>query len=54
MDAYARFFLHYDEAPLLIVNAGSLDLVNNVEHYELLFREIGKLRRGRQYFNPSR
>jgi len=54
VDAYARFFLHYDEAPLLIVNAGSLDLVNNEEHYELLFREIGKLRRGRQYFNPSR
>lgn len=53
VDAYARFFLHYEAAPLLIVNAASLDLVNNDAHYELLFREIGKLRRGRQYFNPS-
>lgn len=53
VDAYARFFLHYEAAPLLIVNAASLDLVNNDAHYELLFREIGQLRRGRQYFNPS-
>jgi deoxyadenosine/deoxycytidine kinase len=53
VDAYARFFLHYEAAPLLIVNAASLDLVNNEAHYELLFREIGNLRRGRQYFNPS-
>jgi deoxyguanosine kinase len=53
VDAYARFFLHYEAAPLLIVNAASLDLVNNEAHYELLFREIGNLRRGKQYFNPS-
>lgn len=53
VDAYARFFLHYDAAPLLIVNAASIDPVNNEAHYEMLFREIGKLRRGRQYFNPS-
>lgn len=53
VDAYARFFLHYEASPLLIVNAASLDLVNNEAHYEMLFREIGKLRRGRQYFNPT-
>jgi deoxyadenosine/deoxycytidine kinase len=52
-DAYARFFLHYEAAPLLIVNAATLDFINNDAHYELLYREILKLRRGRQYFNPA-
>jgi deoxyadenosine/deoxycytidine kinase len=53
VDAYARFFLHYEASPLLIVNAESIDWVNNSSHYEMLFREICGLRRGRQYFNPS-
>ena len=54
VEAYARFFLHYDASPLLIVNAASIDPVNNEAHYELLFREIRGLKRGRQYFNPGR
>ncbi|HKE43957.1 MAG TPA: deoxynucleoside kinase [Steroidobacteraceae bacterium] len=52
-DTYARFFLHYDAAPLLIVNTAGIDLVNNEQDYELLFREIQRMRRGRQYFNPA-
>lgn len=52
-DAYARFFLHYEDAPLLIVNAASLDPIGNEGHYQLLYREIERTRRGRQYFNPS-
>ena len=52
-DAYARFFLHYDDAPLLIVNAGLIDPVGNEADYELLLREIQKPHRGRQYFNPA-
>jgi deoxyguanosine kinase len=52
-DTYARFFLHYDAAPLLIVNTGAIDLVNSEPDYELLFREIQRMRRGRQYFNPA-
>ncbi len=52
-DAYARFFLHYDASPLLIVNAASIDPLNVETHYDMLFREIGGLRHGRQYFNPS-
>ena len=29
VDAYTRFFHYYDAAPLLIVNAAEIDLVNN-------------------------
>jgi len=53
VDAYARFFLHYEASPLLIVNAATIDPVNIDAHYEMLFREISGLRRGRQYFNPG-
>ncbi|HZF27463.1 MAG TPA: deoxynucleoside kinase [Steroidobacteraceae bacterium] len=52
-DTYARFFLHYDAAPLLIVNTAAIDLVNSEQDYELLFREIQRTRRGRHYFNPA-
>jgi deoxyguanosine kinase len=52
-EAYARFFLHYDASPLLIVNAESIDPVSNEAHFELLYREILRTRRGKQYFNPS-
>jgi deoxyadenosine/deoxycytidine kinase len=52
-EAYARFFLHYEAAPLLIVNTAGIDPIGNETDYELLFREIRGHRRGRQYFNPA-
>jgi deoxyguanosine kinase len=51
--AYARFFHGYDAAPLLIVNAASIDPVNNDGDYQLLFAEIVKARHGRHFFNPA-
>ena len=51
--AYARFFHSYDTSPLLIVNAASIDPVNNAADYQLLFNEICRPRRGRHFFNPQ-
>ncbi len=51
-EAYARLFLDYDAAPLLIVNAANIDLVDNDEDYAALLEEIHAARKGRQYFNP--
>ncbi len=51
--AYARFFHSYDAAPLLIVNAASIDPVNNEADYQQLFAEINRTRRGRHFFNPA-
>jgi deoxyguanosine kinase len=51
-DAYARFFHDYAAAPLLIVNAASVDFVSNEQDYEQLFNEVVRIRRGRHYFNP--
>ncbi len=51
-DAYARFFLEYEAAPLLIVNAAEIDPVGNDDDYQGLLGEIVKPRKGRHYFNP--
>jgi deoxyadenosine/deoxycytidine kinase len=52
-ESYARLFLYYEAAPLLIVNAAHIDLVDNDEDYQALVEQIQATRSGRHYFNPS-
>jgi deoxyadenosine/deoxycytidine kinase len=51
--AYAQFFHHYDDSPLLIVNASEINPLEREPDYANLVREIGKVRAGRHFFNPS-
>lgn len=51
-DAYTRFFHTYNDAPLLIVNAATIDLSANVEHYRDLVEYLLDHRSGRSYYNP--
>lgn len=51
-EVYAQFFHQYNESPLLIVNAATIDPVNNEDHFRLLLEEINGARSGRQFFNP--
>jgi len=51
-DAYSRFFHHYDDGPLLIVNASQIDPVNNEADYQQLFQQIERTTGGRHFFNP--
>jgi deoxyadenosine/deoxycytidine kinase len=51
-DGYARFFHDYDAAPLLIVNAATIDPVHNEGHFQILRDEICRSRSGRHFFNP--
>ena len=53
-DAYARFFHEYDRAPLLIVNAASIDPVQNLADYDELLGAIRRMKKGRMYYNPMR
>jgi deoxyguanosine kinase len=53
-DAYARFFHEYDRAPLLIVNAASIDPVQNPADYDELLGAIRRMKKGRMYYNPMR
>lgn len=50
---YVDFFHRYDDAPLLIVNAEEINLVDNDAHYALLLAEIEHGVVGRRYFNPG-
>ena len=52
VEAYARFFLEYEVAPVLIVNAAEIDPIGNDRDYRSLLAEISRARRGRHYFNP--
>lgn len=52
-EAYTRFFHYYDASPLLIVNAGEIDLINGDEDYEHLLSYLPKVTRGRHYYNPT-
>ncbi len=51
--AYSEFFLYYDDAPLLIVNAAQIDFANSERDFSLLLEHIGSIRHGRHFFNPT-
>jgi deoxyguanosine kinase len=53
-EAYARFFHEFEAAPLLIVNAASIDPISNQRDYDELLAAIRRMSRGRLYFNPLR
>jgi deoxyadenosine/deoxycytidine kinase len=52
-EVYSEFFLYYDDAPLLIVNASELDLANSEADYTHLVDYLLEIRSGRHYFNPT-
>jgi deoxyadenosine/deoxycytidine kinase len=52
-DAYARYFHDYDETPLLIVNASSIDPDRNDADYDALFEQVSRITGGRHFFNPA-
>ena len=53
-EAYNYFFFRYKAAPLLIVNASSIDFVNNPGDFDELVREIFRANKAAvEYYNPS-
>ena len=50
-DSYARFFYHYDAAPLLIVNSEHLNFVDRGEDFELLVSRVRAMKSRREFFN---
>ena len=51
-DTYTKFFHYYDEAPLLIVNAAEINLVDSDSDYQALLEQMALAGSGRHYFNP--
>lgn len=52
-EAYARYFYDYEDAPLLIVNAASIDPIHREGDYQELLRTILRVKHGRHFFNPA-
>jgi len=52
-DAYTQFFYYYDQAPLLIVNATEIDIVNCEADYKNLVEFLLTVKSGRHYYNPA-
>jgi deoxyguanosine kinase len=44
--AYSEFFFHYNDGPLLIVDASEIDLASNPEHRDEVFAVIRRTRAG--------
>lgn len=51
VDAYSRFFYHYDEAPLLIVNTEHLNPIDRDDDFATLVRHVAELRGRRSFFS---
>ena len=52
-DAYAKLFYEFDAAPLLIVNAATIDPIHRESDYEQLLEMIKTIKHGRYYYNPG-
>jgi len=52
VDAYTQFFHHYTAAPLFVVNAEKINIVENDDDFQMLLSHIRKNRSGRHFLNP--
>ena len=50
-ESYARFFYHYDAAPVLIVNSENLNFVERDADFELLVSRVRGMKSRREFFN---
>jgi deoxyadenosine/deoxycytidine kinase len=50
-ESYARFFYHYDAAPVLIVNSENLNFVEREGDFELLVSRLRAMKSRREFFN---
>ena len=50
-ESYARFFYHYNAAPVLIVNSDNLNFVERDADFELLVSRLRAMRSRREFFN---
>jgi deoxyguanosine kinase len=50
--AFNEFFFHYNETPLLVINASEIDFVNVPSDLDNLILEIEKMEKGTKYYVP--
>ncbi len=50
--AFNRFFFHYSETPLLVINTSEIDFVKNPGDLKDLAKQIRTMKKGTQYYVP--
>jgi len=50
--AFNEFFFHYNETPLLVINASEIDFVNVPSDLDNLILEIERMEKGTKYYVP--
>jgi deoxyguanosine kinase len=53
-NAYNKFFFHYEQSPLLVVQTEAIDFVNNPDDLEDLIRQISAVKQGAHYYVPRK
>ena len=52
-DAYGKFFMRYDDAPLLIINTATVHLLDNNQEYEHFFELMLNAKSGHHFYNTT-
>jgi deoxyadenosine/deoxycytidine kinase len=52
-ETYTRFFYHYTDAPVLIVNSENMNFVERESDLDLLLQRIADMRSRREFFNSG-
>jgi deoxyguanosine kinase len=52
-ETYTRFFYHYTDAPVLIVNSENMNFVERESDLDLLLQRIASMRSRREFFNSG-
>ena len=52
-EAYSKFFLYYESAPLMIVNAAGINLHDSESDYDMLVDNIMSNPKGKNFLNPQ-
>lgn len=52
--AYNKFFFHYEQSPLLVIQTEAIDFVNNPDDLEDLIKQISSVKQGAHYYVPRK
>jgi deoxyadenosine/deoxycytidine kinase len=52
--AYNKFFFHYEQSPMLVIQTEAIDFVNNPEDLEDLVNKIASVKQGVHYYVPQK
>jgi deoxyadenosine/deoxycytidine kinase len=52
--AYNKFFFHYEQSPMLVIQTEAIDFVNNPDDLDDLIKKIASVKQGVHYYVPQK